>query len=101
MATSTHSSALGSKPASLASVNRARRIKSRMLAVVPVIWAVSTGCQSTDVSPISTTPHPFVPEKDEQKMWEQARRIDLRLAEVELVYNDPKLVAYLQSVLSR
>lgn len=66
-----------------------------------IVAGTMAGCQSTRVAPIDAGKGPFVLEKDEQKMWDEANRLELRIRQVGLEYSNEVLVAYLQSVATR
>jgi predicted Zn-dependent protease len=70
------------------------------LAVI-LVSALLVSCASTSLSPIHESGSNFTQEEDEKKLWEEANSLDQSLAKSGLLYEDPELDSYLNSVLQR
>lgn len=71
----------------------------RALAVV-VAAALAASCATTRLPPISAAGAAFEPEKDEVRLWSEAREQERQLREKLTVYEDPLLGDYLDDIVS-
>ncbi|HET6371958.1 MAG TPA: M48 family metalloprotease, partial [Candidatus Polarisedimenticolia bacterium] len=65
-----------------------------------LIASFTLSCATTKVPPISATGSGFTPERDEVKLWEQARAEEKKLRAEAKIYNDPLLEDYLDGVVT-
>jgi predicted Zn-dependent protease len=63
--------------------------------------ALLVSCASTSLPPIHESGSSFTREEDEKKLWGEADSLDQKLAKSGLLYEDPELDSYLNSVLQR
>jgi predicted Zn-dependent protease len=74
-------------------------VKSSLASFAVVIVLLVSGCASTRVSPVRDSK--FVPEEDEQEIWNRAAKVDELVLSKELAYGDEPLQAYLDEVTAR
>ena len=63
-----------------------------------ILAALLLSCASTNLSPIHESRSSFSREEDEKKLWGEAESLEKELAKSGLLYNDPELDVYLNSV---
>src|SRR5439155_11023561 len=66
-----------------------------------ILAALLLSCASTNLSPIHESSSSFSREEDEKKLWGEAESLEKDLAKSGLLYNDPDLDVYLNSVLRK
>ncbi len=71
------------------------------IAAVVTLAAVVAGCATTHVPPISASGASFKPERDERRLWDDARDEEAKLRGKARLYDDPLLVDYLDGVVRR
>jgi predicted Zn-dependent protease len=77
-----------------------RRASFRIVAVA-VLSSLALSCAPTRIAPISASGAAFAPDRDESRLWEQAREEEVRLRGKASLYQDPLLEDYLEGVVSR
>jgi beta-barrel assembly-enhancing protease len=65
---------------------------------VLTLAAFTLFCAPTRIPPISSAGAAFQPDRDEQRLWADARAEEKKLRENAPIYNDPLLVDYLESI---
>jgi len=66
-----------------------------------LIAALCGSCATTRLPPVSSAGAAFKPERDEARLWQQARAEETKLLESVRVYQDPLLADYLAGVVVR
>ena len=78
-----------------------RRGASFRLVAALTLAAFAASCASTRLPPISATGSAFRPERDEKRLWADARAEERKLREKARVYDDPALADYLDGLVRR
>ncbi|MFQ5720000.1 MAG: M48 family metalloprotease [Acidobacteriota bacterium] len=78
-----------------------KRTLSRRVTASITLAIFAASCATTKLPPISAGSTTFTPEKDEQKLWVQAREEEAKLRDHITIYDDPLLEDYLDDVVRR
>lgn len=77
-----------------------RSPSSRRVAVV-VLATLLASCAPTHIPPISSAGAAFTPDRDEARLWDEARAEERKLREKATIYRDPLLEDYLEGIVTR